>query len=265
MQRSPFVAAGMVAVVLASLLAASPAATQTTGTTRETRSFEIVSVEGSTLVVRENSGTHEYNVPDDFRFIVDGKPLGVRDLRPGMKGTATITTTVTSRPVYVTEVHSAEVIQASGASVLVRADDGFHMYSPGDVEKQGIKIYKDGKRVEMGDLRRGDRLTATIVHERPGQPLTEQQVQATLASAADAVGAAAGSAATAAANAANAAAGAAQSAAANAASSAAAEAAANAAAAQSAAADAESRSTLLWAGGLIILALVAYLVFRSSR
>lgn len=263
MQKPTFVAAGVVGAMLFGLLATSPATAQTT-TTRETRTFEVLSVEGNTLVVRENTGTHEYTVPDDFRFIVDGKPLGVRDLYPGMKGTATITTRVTTKPIYVTEVRNAEVIQASGASVLVRADDGFHMYSPGDVEKQGIKIYKDGKRVEMGDLRRGDKLTATIVHERPGQPMTEQQVQATLTSTADAIGAAAGSAATAAANAASAAAGAAKDAAASAAT-AMNEAAAQAAAAQAEAANAQSRSTLLWAGGLIIIALVAYLVFRSSR
>ena len=92
-------------------------------------------------------------------------------------------TTTTTRPVYVTEVRSGEVVDASGASVIVRGEKGFQMYGPGEIEKRGIKIYRDGKRVDLSDLRKGDRLSATIVTEGPPQVMTEQQVQATLAKA----------------------------------------------------------------------------------
>ena len=51
------------------------------------------------LVVRLPEGTRELTVPDDFRFIVDGQPLSVRELKAGMKGTATITTRTTVTPV----------------------------------------------------------------------------------------------------------------------------------------------------------------------
>src|SRR5688572_15765662 len=78
----------------------SPIATyaQTTVTTRQS-DFELIAVDGNTLVVRDQNGTRELTVPPDFRFMVDGKPLAVSDLRAGMKGTATITTTTTVRPV----------------------------------------------------------------------------------------------------------------------------------------------------------------------
>jgi hypothetical protein len=254
-------AATLVVLLASGIVAARPADAQT-NTTRETRAFEILSVDGNVMVVRENTGTHEYTVPDDFRFVVDGKPLGIRDLRAGMKGTATVTTTVTSKPVYVTEVKSGEVYQVSGASVVVRGEDGFHMYSPGDVEKRGIKIYMDGKRVELSDLRKGDKLTATIVTEGPRQQMTEQQVQATLASAADAAGSAVNAAAGAAAGAA---ASAAQAAAAAAASAARAPAATASQAAESAATGAGGSGWMLWVAGLVLVAVVAFFLLRGSR
>ena len=37
-------------------------------------------------------------VADDFRFNVDGKMLSVHELKPGMSGTATITTKTTVTP-----------------------------------------------------------------------------------------------------------------------------------------------------------------------
>ena len=66
---------------------------QQTTSTAETKSFEVLAVEGNQLVVRLPEGTRELTVADDFRFTVNGQQLSVRDLRPGMKGTATITKT----------------------------------------------------------------------------------------------------------------------------------------------------------------------------
>src|SRR5262245_16536777 len=85
-------------------LAGSTAAAQSQTKTTETRQFEVVSVDGNKVVVKGARGAQEITVPDDFRLTVDGKPVSVRDLKPGMKGTATITTTTTVTPVTVTEV-----------------------------------------------------------------------------------------------------------------------------------------------------------------
>src|SRR5687768_17778358 len=104
-------------------IAAGVSAQQTT-TTSQTKQFEVIAVEGNQLVVRLPEGTREMAVPDDFRFDVDGKQLSVRELKPGMKGTAAITTKTTVTPVTVTEVKNGTVMQASGASIIVRTDDG---------------------------------------------------------------------------------------------------------------------------------------------
>jgi hypothetical protein len=178
----------VVAVALIALTS-SLALAQTTTKSTEVRKFTVISVDGNRVVARDQTGTREYTVPPDFRFTVEGKQVSVAELKPGMTGTATITTTTTVTPVTVTEVKNGEVVQASGNSILVKTPEGFRMFSPGDVEKRGIKIVKDGAPVDFSSLRAGDRLTATIITEKPPQVLTERQVQATLNPAA---GAAAG-------------------------------------------------------------------------
>jgi LPXTG-motif cell wall-anchored protein len=168
---------------------------QTTTTSTQTKKFEVIAVNGNDLVVKLPEGTREIKVPDDFRFTVDGQQLAGRDLKPGMKGTATITTKTTVIPVTVTEVKNGEVVQASGSTLLVRTDQGFKQFTEGDVEKRGIKIVKDGAPAQFSDFHSGDRLTATIVTSHPPKVMTQQQVNATLAKAAPASGAASGAAA----------------------------------------------------------------------
>lgn len=146
----------------------------------EVRAFEILSVDGNRMVVRDATGTQEYSVPDDFRFTVDGKPMSVRELKAGMKGTATVTTTVTSKPVVVTEVREGQVLRASDLSITVREGDKVNRYTQGQFDARGVQIFKDGKPIRMADLRKGDNLSALIVTEKAPVTLTQQEVQATL-------------------------------------------------------------------------------------
>jgi LPXTG-motif cell wall-anchored protein len=123
-------------------------------------------------------------VPDDFRLTVDGRPVGVRELKAGMKGTATITTTTTSTPVTVTEVRDGVVMQKSGNSIIVRTANGIKMFSEGDAAKRGVKIYRDGQPLAFTDLNTGDHLSATIVTTQPPKVMTQRQVEASMASVA---------------------------------------------------------------------------------
>jgi len=150
-------------------------------TTSETKTFEVLAVQGNDLVVKLPEGTREMTVPADFRFMVNGQPLSVGELRVGMKGTATITTRTTVTPVTVTEVKNGTVVQAAAGTIVVRADNEVKRFSQGDVDKRGIKIMRDGKPAQVSDFREGDRLSALIITAAPPQVLTERQVQATLA------------------------------------------------------------------------------------
>jgi hypothetical protein len=152
-----------------------------TSTTSETKKFQVIAVDGNQLVVRVPEGTRELTVPADFRFNVDGKMLSVQELKPGMSGTATVTTRTTLVPVSVTEVKNGTVMQAQGNSIIVRTDDGIKMFTQGDIDKRGVKIMRDGQPATISDFRTNDRLTATIVTTKPPRTITEKEVQATLA------------------------------------------------------------------------------------
>jgi LPXTG-motif cell wall-anchored protein len=163
-----------------------------TSTTSDTKKFQVISVTGNQLVVRLPEGTRELTVPDDFRFNVDGKMLSVHELKAGMSGSATITTKTTVTPVTVTEVKNGTVMQASGASVIVRTDQGIKMFTQGDLDKRGIKVMKDGKVAELSDLHANDKLTAVFITSKPPRVVTEKEVAATLAQSGGGAGAGAG-------------------------------------------------------------------------
>jgi hypothetical protein len=173
---------------------------QQSSTTTEVKTFEVLAVDGNTLVVNLPEGTRELTVADDFRFNVDGKMLSVRELKPGTRGSATITTRTTVTPVSVTEVKNGTVMQAGGGTIVVRtADGGVRMFTQGEVDKRGVKIMRMGKPAQVSDFRTGDTLSATIITAGPPRVMTEKEVQASTFAAAAKTAAAAAPAAAAAA------------------------------------------------------------------
>jgi len=174
---------GLLASMVVILTAAVSLAQQSTTTSTQTKTFQVIAVNGNDLVVQLPEGTRELTVNDDFRFTVDGQQLSVHDLKPGMKGSATITTKTTVTPVTVTEVKNGTVMQASGPSIIVKTDQGIKMFSQGDIDKRGVKIMRNGAPAVINDFHQGDQITATIITSHPPHVMTEKQVNATLAKA----------------------------------------------------------------------------------
>jgi LPXTG-motif cell wall-anchored protein len=61
----------------------------------------------------------------------------------------------------------------------------------GDIQKRNATLMKDGKPIDFTNLHQGDKLTATIVTDKPPQVMTARQVQASIAEASGTAGAAA--------------------------------------------------------------------------
>jgi hypothetical protein len=170
---------GVIAMIALGLAFVGAPFAQTTSTT-DVRNFEVISVDGNQLVVRDEKGTQEITVPDDFRFTVDGKKMAVSELKAGMKGTAIVTTTTTVKPVFVTEMREGEVLRASPLSMTVRTADGTRKFTQAELDTKGIRIYKGGSSVRVVDLKKGDKLSATVVTYAAPVVLTEKEVQAVL-------------------------------------------------------------------------------------
>ena len=177
--------AGVLAMLVLGFGFAGAAGAQTQTMTVAVRNFEIVAVDGNHLILRDERGTSDYFVPNDFVFTVDGKKMTVADLKAGMKGSATVTTTTTITPVVVTELRSGVVLQTWSNSVLVldRTDGVRKRFTQDQLNDRGLQIFKDGRAIPISQLNKGDEITATVVSQRPPQVLTEREVEATLAQA----------------------------------------------------------------------------------
>jgi len=158
------------------------AQTQTT-TSVDLRHFEVIAVDGNRIVVRDERGTNEYTVAADFRFNVDGKQMAASELKAGMKGTATVTTTTKVTPVVVTEIRHGVVLDAAGGSVTVMddMDKTRKRFTQGQLNDRGLQIFRDGRLIVVSQLNKGDEISATIVSELPPQIVTEQEVNVALA------------------------------------------------------------------------------------
>jgi len=183
MTRKTRWAGALVMLVLGLAFSAAPLAQTQTTTTVDVRKFEVIAVDGNRLVVRDERGTNEYTVPDDFRFTVDGKKMAASELKPGMKGTATVTTTTTIKPVVVTEIRQGVVLKvwAGSVTVLDETDKLRKRFTQDQLNARGLQIFKDGKVITVSQLNKGDQISATFISERAPEVVTEQEVDAALA------------------------------------------------------------------------------------
>jgi hypothetical protein len=128
---------------------------------------EVVLVSGNDLVVKMEDGTikHFPNVPESARVYVDGRQLGVHDLKPGMKLQKTVTVTKTPTVVTTTKQVTGKVWHVTPPnSVILTLEDGTN---------QKFTIPKDqkfnvnGEMTDAWGLKKGMMISATKVVEEP--------------------------------------------------------------------------------------------------
>jgi hypothetical protein len=133
----------------------------------ETRvdSAQVVYAEGNALVLRLTNGeVRQFDVPDSVRFVVEGRDVAQRDLVPGMKLSATLSTANAPRWVDAVEVVEVGTVwKISGGNLIVTTPAGENkMYRV----PAGGTITLEGKTLAVDQLREGDKITATVLRTR---------------------------------------------------------------------------------------------------
>src|SRR5262245_38376027 len=182
-----------IAVLLAGLSVVTSAAAQTSETattkTKTTKKSGVVeTVYGNHVVLKDADGTHEWTVPEDFQFQMNGQNLTVANLQPGMKVEATTTEKTTVRDVIVTKNVTGQVAQVAPGGIVVRDSSGrLTSFRAQDVEGKDLTILRPGREtptrpqeLSWRQLRVGDRLEATIVTTFPPKVVTKTTTSATV-------------------------------------------------------------------------------------
>jgi hypothetical protein len=145
-----------------------------TSTTHGTATHEVkvenatvVAVSGNNVVVKMEDGTLRdfNNVPDSVKVTVDGRELGVRDLKPGMHLQRTITTTTTPKVITTTQTVTGKVwhVNPPNSVILTLADGTNQQFKI----PSGQKFMVDGKETDAFGLKKGMNVSATKVVEVP--------------------------------------------------------------------------------------------------
>ena len=177
----------LTAVVLCVAFAASTTAqvqTQTTTTsgtaTKQVKieSGEVVAVKGNDLFVKMDDGTvRDFpNIPESARATVDGKKLGIHELKPGMKLQRTTVTTTTPQVVTTIQTVTGKVWHVTPPlSVILTLENGQNQEFK---IPEGQKFTVNGQETDAWGLKEGMKVTATKIVESP-ETTVSQQTQVT--------------------------------------------------------------------------------------
>lgn len=142
---------------------------------------EVLHVSGNDLMVKMEDSTirHFPNVSESARVTVDGRQIGIHDLKPGMKLQRTITVTKTPTIVTTTKSVTGKVWHVSPPhSVILTLDDGTNQKF--EIPKDQ-KFNIDGQMTDAWGLKKGMRISATKVVEEPVDVYErEQHVKGTM-------------------------------------------------------------------------------------
>lgn len=172
----------MGALILASAAASTSAQVETKSTTAaqpstqelQVENAEVVHVNGNDLILRMADGSirHIPNVPDSARATVDGKEIGINDVKVGMKLQKTIVTTTTPTVVTTVQTVKGKVFQVQPPnSVILTLENGENQQF---TIPKGQKFMVDGQETDAFGLRKGMVISATKIVEEPINVVEQQ-------------------------------------------------------------------------------------------
>ena len=173
-------AAGILSIVLGLPSVAQVQTQQSTTAGPSTKNVtvergEVVLVVGNDLVVKMEDGTmrHISNVPESAKVTVDGRQLGIHDLKPGMKLQRTITTTTTPQTITTVQTVTGKVWHVTPPlSVILTLEDGTNQSFK---IPNGQKFNVNGDMVDAFGLKKGMVVTATKIVEVPETVVAQQR------------------------------------------------------------------------------------------
>jgi len=128
---------------------------------------EVVAVSGNDLVVKMEDGSlrNFENVPESARATVDGKEVGIHDLKPGMKLQKTVTVTTTPQVIKTVQTVTGKVWHVTPpSSVILRLEDNSTQQFK---IPKGQKFMVDGRETDAWGLKKGMTVSATKITEEP--------------------------------------------------------------------------------------------------
>jgi LPXTG-motif cell wall-anchored protein len=136
---------------------------------------EVVYVQGNDLIVKlEDGSLRDFpNVPESARVLVDGREIGIHDLKVGMKLARTITTTSTPKTITTVQTVTGKVWQISPPrSVILTLEDGTNQQFTIPKDQ---KFNVDGQMVDAWGLKKGMKVSATKIVEVPEVHITHER------------------------------------------------------------------------------------------
>jgi hypothetical protein len=127
----------------------------------------VVLVEGNDLVLKMDDGSirHISNIPDSRKIDVDGRQLGIHDLKPGMKLQHTLAVTTTPQTVTTVQSVTGKIwhVTPPNTVVLTLEDNTNQAFKI----PKGQKFNVNGEMVDAFALKKGMVITATKIVEVP--------------------------------------------------------------------------------------------------
>jgi hypothetical protein len=123
--------------------------------------------------MEDGSIRHIPNVPESARATVDGREVGIHDLKPGMKLERTITTTSTPKTVTTVQNVTGKVFHVTPPSrvILTLADGSNQSFNI----PKGQKFNIDGQMMDAWGLKKGMNVNATKVVEAPVNVVAQER------------------------------------------------------------------------------------------
>jgi len=138
----------------------------------------VILVVGNDLWVKDDAGQikHFANIPESARGLVDGKEVGIHDLKPGMVLQRVTIKTTSDHLVTTVQTVNAKIWHINPPlSAIITLEDGtnHHVKIP-----PGQKFEVDGKMVDAWGLKKGMKVHITKVTEVPETRVNEQKLVA---------------------------------------------------------------------------------------